>query len=62
MLQIREKNEDLDKVMSEYENYIEKNGLPYCDYKVSIFALFILVLYLNWTYEYNFSVKNISKI
>jgi hypothetical protein len=30
---MREKYEDLDAKMLEYEKYIEKNGLPYCDYK-----------------------------
>lgn len=34
MLELREKFEDLDKVMTEYENYIEEYGLPYCDYKI----------------------------
>ena len=43
MQQVRAQNEDLDKVMIEYEKYIEDNGLPYCDYKVlysSILTLF----------------------
>jgi hypothetical protein len=26
--------EELDDVMFEYEEYIEENGLPYCDYKM----------------------------
>ena len=37
MQEIRESNEDLDRVMCEYEHYVEENGLPYCDYKVRIF-------------------------
>lgn len=31
---LRDKYEELDKQMMEYEKYIEKNGLPYCDYKL----------------------------
>ena len=34
LLKIREKFEDLDKVMTEYETYLAENGLPYWDYKV----------------------------
>lgn len=34
MSELREKFEDLDKVMGEYESYIEDNGLPYCDYRL----------------------------
>ncbi|CAI2363764.1 unnamed protein product [Moneuplotes crassus] len=30
---LREKFEDLNLIMSEYEQYIEEEGLPYCDYK-----------------------------
>lgn len=29
MQQLREKYEDLDKIMSEYETYLDENGLPY---------------------------------
>lgn len=31
---MRQKYNDLDKRMSEYELYIEQNGLPFCDYKL----------------------------
>ena len=34
LLKIREKHEDLDKIMTEYETYLAENGLPYWDYKV----------------------------
>ena len=34
MQNLREKFDDLDKVMGEYESYIDDNGLPYCDYKL----------------------------
>lgn len=34
MKALREKHEDLDKIMSEYETYLDENGLPYCDYKL----------------------------
>ena len=31
---LREKHEDLDKIMNEYETYLDQNGLPYLDYKL----------------------------
>lgn len=34
MKELREKYEDLDRVMNEYETYLDDNGLPYCDYKL----------------------------
>jgi hypothetical protein len=34
MKELREKHEDLDKIMNEYETYLDENGLPYCDYKL----------------------------
>jgi hypothetical protein len=30
----REKYDELDRAMTEYEEYLEENGLPYCDYKL----------------------------
>lgn len=32
--ELRDKYEDLDKIMNEYETYLDENGLPYCDYKL----------------------------
>lgn len=32
--QMRQEYEELEDNMSEYEQYIEENGLPYCDYKL----------------------------
>ena len=32
--QLRDIHSSLDAKMSEYEDYIEANGLPYCDYRV----------------------------
>jgi hypothetical protein len=32
---LRTRFEELDDKMSEYERYINKNGLPYCDYKLN---------------------------
>lgn len=31
---LRETNSDLDKILAEYETYLDSNGLPYCDYKL----------------------------
>lgn len=31
---LRDKYEDLDKILHEYVNYLDENGLPYCDYKL----------------------------
>ena len=34
MQTLREKHEDLDKIMNEYETYLDQNGLPYLDYEL----------------------------
>ena len=34
MQALRDKYDDLDKILGEYEAYLDENGLPYCDYKL----------------------------
>lgn len=34
LLELREKHDKLDDILCEYEDYLEENGLPYCDYKL----------------------------
>jgi hypothetical protein len=58
MQALRDTYEDLDKVMSEYQVYIEDNGLPYCDYKL------YRTKHLNMTplEKFQYGVKRIMRI
>ena len=42
---LREKYEKLDDKMTEYETYIQDNGLPYCDYKLHRNKMLVMTPY-----------------
>jgi hypothetical protein len=32
--EIRDSYDNLDEIVSEYEEYLQENGLPFCDYRI----------------------------